>query len=311
MNRYKSAEGRRLVYETYDKLLEMWGVDKQEKDIDTRYGKTHVIVAGSSEKPPLLLFHGVGDNSAMMWIYNAAELSKHYYLVAVDALGGSGKSEPDERYYKGFDQTLWIDDVLDELDIAKTYVAGVSYGSYLTQLYTIERPDRVYKAVCMAGAIALDTMKGNGMKGMLVFLPEALFPSEKNAIKLIKKLCGSNTAAFIDNKALMMHWLYLLKSFNNRCMTMHKLKKFSEKQIAGIRGKTLVMIGDRDKIAYAPEVVKMLEEHNIRHYIVEDTGHAINHERADFVNAQMIKFFGECVLKAKNHCSRNSYGCSS
>lgn len=295
LKRYKGTEGRRLAYETYDRLLEMWGVDKKELDINTRYGKTHLITAGSRENPPLLLFHGVGDNSAMMWTYNAAELSKHYYLMAVDAIGGSGKSEPDERYYNGVDQTLWIDDVLNGLGIDKTYIAGVSYGSYLTQLYAIERPERVYKAVCMAGAIALNTLKGNGMRGMLVFIPEALFPSEKNAMKLIKKLCGSNTAVFTDNKVLLQHWLYLLKYFNNRCMMMHKLKKFDEKQVAGIREKILVMIGDCDKIAYSPEVVKMLEEHGIRHHIIKDTGHAINHERAEFVNSEMIKFFSGCV----------------
>lgn len=292
LNRYKGSEGRQLVFGSYDKLLKMWGVDKTELDVETRFGKTHVITAGSRENPPLLLFHGVGDNSALMWIYNAKELSKHFYIMAVDAIGGSGKSEPDERYYKGFDQTLWIDDVLAALKVEKTNIAGVSYGSYLTQLYAIERPEKVDKIICMAGAIALkDIIKGNGMSSMLIFLPEALFPSEKNAAKLMKKLCGSNSRVFTENKDLMQHWFYLLKYFNNRSMMYHKLKKFNQEQVNGISEKTYVLIGDCDRIAYAPVVVKMLEDYKIKHKILKHTGHGINHEQAEIINKEIINFF--------------------
>lgn len=295
LNRYKGPEGRQLVFDSYDRLLKAWDVDKTELDLETRFGKTHVITAGNRENPPLLLFHGVGDNSALMWIYNAKELAKHFYIMAVDAIGGSGKSEPDERYYKGFDQTLWIDDVLDGLKVNKTNIAGVSYGSYLTQLYAIERPERVDKIICMAGAIALKDLKGKGMRVMLVFLPEALFPSEKNAMKLMKKLCGANSRVFTENRDLMQHWFYLLKYFNNRSMMYHKLKKFDQEQVTGIKDKTFVLIGDCDKIAYGQQVVKMLEDYHIKHKILKDTGHGINHEQAETINKEIINFLNYSV----------------
>ena len=62
--------------------------------IPTTYGDTHIITAGSPDQPPLLLLHGTGDNAAMMWIYNMEELSRSFYVIAVDNIGGSGKSEP-------------------------------------------------------------------------------------------------------------------------------------------------------------------------------------------------------------------------
>ena len=91
VKRFKSSEGKQLIYESYDKLLELWGVDKEELDIETRYGKTHVIVSGNIENPPLLLFHGSGDNSVMTWFPNVREFVKHYYVVAVDYFGAAGK----------------------------------------------------------------------------------------------------------------------------------------------------------------------------------------------------------------------------
>ena len=70
VERFKSLEGKQLIYESYDRLLELWGVDKEELDIETMYGKTHIIISGNRANYPLLLIHGTGDNSAMMWLYN-------------------------------------------------------------------------------------------------------------------------------------------------------------------------------------------------------------------------------------------------
>lgn len=97
MKRYKSLSGRQLIVDTYDMLLNSWDSDFEERDIETTYGLTHVIIVGDRQKPSLLLFHGTADNSAMMWIYNIKELSQKFYIIAVDAIGGSGKSEPNEE----------------------------------------------------------------------------------------------------------------------------------------------------------------------------------------------------------------------
>ncbi|CAM3586491.1 hypothetical protein [Marinicrinis lubricantis] len=78
MHRFKSASGMRQIYDSYNRLLEAWNIPVEERDIETSYGKTHLISAGDSQNPPLLLFHGTADNSAMMWIYNAKALAEHF-----------------------------------------------------------------------------------------------------------------------------------------------------------------------------------------------------------------------------------------
>src|SRR4051812_28684437 len=112
MKRYKNTSSRQLIYDSYNTLLKSWKTDFEEKDIETSYGQTHIIVAGNPQSPPLLLFHGTADNSAMMWVYNIKELSEQFYVLAVDAIGGSGKSEPNANYYKQFNQITWIDEIL-------------------------------------------------------------------------------------------------------------------------------------------------------------------------------------------------------
>ena len=46
---FKKSEGKHLIFQSYDKLLELWGVEKEEIDIITTYGKTHAIIAGNRD----------------------------------------------------------------------------------------------------------------------------------------------------------------------------------------------------------------------------------------------------------------------
>lgn len=110
-----------------------------------RYSVTHVIECGDKGKAPLILFHGVGDDAALMWVYNARELDEHFHIYAVDTIGGPGKSVPGEGYDASFDDVTWIDELPEQLRLDRVYMAGVSNGAYLTQLYMIRRPERVIR----------------------------------------------------------------------------------------------------------------------------------------------------------------------
>ena len=291
LNRYKTSDGRRMIYESYDALLKLWDTELTELDIDTSWGKTHVITAGSKANPPLVLFHGVGDNSALMWIYNAKALAQHFFIAALDAVGGSGKSEPNERYFKDFDQTKWIDEVLDGLSIGKADLAGVSYGCYLTQCYAIKRPERVGKILCMAGSIACGGGHSRMFRMMKVFLPEAMFPTDKNVLRLIRKLSGDNAAAFTDNADLMRHWACLLRYFNNQSMMYHKMRSFTPQQFAAIRDRMFILIGDRDPLSHHSDALKLMDENKVNYQIVSGAGHGINHEKAERINRTMVEYF--------------------
>ena len=124
MKVYRTKKMQREIIRTYNKLLEQWNVETEEINITTEYGTTHIVACGKKENPPLILFHGVGDDSALMWIYNAKYLSQIYRVYAVDTIGGPGKSVPGAGYNKDFDDVLWIDGILDKLSIEKAFLSG-------------------------------------------------------------------------------------------------------------------------------------------------------------------------------------------
>lgn len=288
MKVYKNRNAMQNIIETYDKLLGMWGVNVEEKDILTTYGTTHVILCGNENNPPLVLFHGVGDNSALMWLYNAEFLSRHFRIYAVDTIGGPGKSQPNENYNKTFRDDKWLDEVFAGLSLDKVYVAGVSNGAYLTQYCGLHRPDHVIKMVCMAGSVPVGNFGSIGTM-MKVFMPEALFPSKNNAAKLLKKLSGKNSHVFTDNSMVLEHYCYLLKGFNNMAMAYHNIEHFNDAEIKLIREKTLYLVGEDDPFAQLGGKSALLQYEMNTHFY-PNVGHGINHEIADVINQQLVDY---------------------
>ena len=288
MKVYKSEEGKEKILQSYDKLLSQWGCEKTELDITTTYGSTHVIECGVSNLPTLVLFHGVGDDSALMWIFNAAFLSKHFHIFAIDTIGGPGKSRPNENYNKGFDDILWIDQVLDGLKIDKAFFAGVSNGGYLLQYYTLKHPEKVIKGISIASAVPAGKRKGLIPPLFKVFLPEALFPSDKNVLKLMKKICGKNYNVFTDNPDIMFHWKSLLQGFNNMAMSFHKVRPFTDEEVDSIREKIIYLAGDEDPFQKLGGKAA-LQAYHMKAVFYPDAGHGLNHELAKEINQKILE----------------------
>lgn len=290
MKVYRSRKMQQEIIRTYNKLVKQWGIVVEEMDIATPYGMTHIIACGNKNNPPLLLFHGVGDDAALMWIYNAKYLSLYYRVYAVDTIGGPGKSVPGELYNKDFDDVLWIDKILESLSIEKAFFAGVSHGGYLVQVYALSRPERVIKGISISGALSVGN-NGSPMATMMkIFLPEALFPTQKNVKKLIEKLCGENSAVFTENSDIMEHYTYLLKGFNNMAMGYHKVHTFTEKEVDIIRGKVEFLVGLEDpfeKLGGAD----VIQDNHMCVTFYENAGHGLNHEKADEINRKMVEIF--------------------
>lgn len=291
MKVYRSKKAKQRILSTYQELLNEWKVPVKEVDVPTEYGITHVNVCGNQENAPLVLFHGVGDDSALMWIYNMRELSSLFCVYAIDTIGGPGKSIPNENYNKSFDDALWIDAVLDYLELQNVNLLGVSHGGYLVQYYALVRSRRVNKGLCLAASIPVKSKKGGMKRNMMkIFLPEALFPTTKNVVKLIKKMSGSNSAAFTNHELIMLHFRAVMTGFNNMAMRFHKTREFTDEEINVIRDKCFYLVGLKDPFMQLGGG-EVLKKYGMNAMYFEDVGHGINHEIAEKVNQIALEYF--------------------
>ncbi|MDD5937095.1 MAG: alpha/beta hydrolase [Clostridiales bacterium] len=300
MNNYRNNKAESNIIRTYDELLMQWEIPVEEFDIPSRYGVTHVITAGEKTAKPLFLFHGVGDDSALMWIYNAKELAKHYRIYAVDTIGGPGKSKMGDGYNKDYSDVEWIESLMEAFEIKKACFVGTSHGGYLVQLFTLKRPDMVERAISISGAVPCGSKKGTLRMMMKIFFPEALFPSMKNAVKLLHKMSGDNAAVFTENPLIVEHYYWLLKGFNNMAMKFHKIDPFTEDEIASIREKVFYLAGEKDLFEQMGGKQALLDHGmNVRFY--PNAGHGLNHEEAKEINQIIVD-----ILEGNIHNIRNN-----
>jgi pimeloyl-ACP methyl ester carboxylesterase len=289
INIYKNDAGKEQVLHSYDRILEMWSTDFQEHDVETAYGMTHCITSGIKENPPLLLFHGVGDNSAVMWALNMQELSKHFYCIAVDTIGGPGKSVPNENFTKNtFNQVEWINQIIDHFKIETINIAGVSNGAYMAYNYTSTNSERVNKVVCMEGGMVIKPIK-TMIQTLLIMFPEILVPTRHNLFRVIKKLSSPNSEVFDKYPLLAEHLILLMKNHNQRAMFVHKIQKYEREKNAITMNKLYFLIAEH-RINLKKDFIAALDAGGFHYSVIPNAGHGINHEQPEIINNKIFQF---------------------
>jgi pimeloyl-ACP methyl ester carboxylesterase len=151
--------GRDAYDAAYQQVLDrLWPVPYESHYIDTRAGLTHVLVSGDRDAPPLVAFHGAGL-SATSWYPNAAALTTHHRLYAVDSVFDRGRSTQTGFVRTSQDCGQWALDVLDGLQLPPCAVAGLSQGGWVAASLVTSAPDLVTRLALLAPVGALRRFK--------------------------------------------------------------------------------------------------------------------------------------------------------
>ena len=145
---YKSADGYNAIMSWYENALEGVSVPLQSRYVETRFGRTHMLVCGAEDAEPLLLIPGTAG-CAPLWRNQFEALGRHYRVYALDVVGQPGRSEAGTLSLLNNDVIEWLTDVLDELEIEKASIAGNSVGGWMAMRMGIEAPERVSKVVML------------------------------------------------------------------------------------------------------------------------------------------------------------------
>jgi pimeloyl-ACP methyl ester carboxylesterase len=168
---FNTVAGEAAYLAAYDDALRRWPVPYEELDVPTRFGTTHVVAAGPTNAPALVLLHGYMATSTM-WTRNIADVSRDHRVYAIDIMGQPGKSVPDEPIRTAADYVAWLTATLDGLGVGRMSLAGMSFGGWLALKYAVAAPDRIDHLVLLSPGGLLRMVKQFSVRGMLmVFLP--------------------------------------------------------------------------------------------------------------------------------------------
>ena len=161
MSIYRSAAGRRAIERVYESGISALPFDVDSRYVDTRHGRTHVLLAGPVDGRPVVVFHG-GNSTNPLSLAWYADLVDEYRIVAPDTIGQPGLSAETRVDPRGDGYGEWVVDLLDAVDLGSgereptgldsVPMIGTSYGSGIVLRTAAYAPERIDRAALVVPA---------------------------------------------------------------------------------------------------------------------------------------------------------------
>ena len=283
---FKTSDGQRLGSDAYEAVLKNWPVPYDELSVETRFGLTHILACGPTDGPPLILLHGQ-EASATMWIDNIQELSQAFRVYAVDTMGDIGKSRPVCLPENRMDYAAWLLEVINQLHIEKTNLAGISYGGFLALNFALAYPDRVKRIALLAPGIP--NFGRPTFRWAFYGLPMLVFPNHFTVKRFIN---GASQKGFSASNWVHIQMVVAVPHLRNPNFMR---PVFSDEELRQVKLPSLLMIGDKE-IMYDPAQAEKRARKlipNLKVEIIANAGHFLNSDQAEIVNEVLIKFLSD------------------
>lgn len=261
---FKTEQARQKIIDVYNGSLGGLNVEYEQKFVDTSYGKTYVLEAGSRSNSTVILLHGSVSNSAM-WFGDIPRLAQEYHVVSIDIIGESGNSEPVRLSLENNDYALWLDEVFDGLGLTDVSLVGNSLGGWLALKYASLFPKKVRSAVLIASS---------GIVGAKLFfvLKSIIFvgKGEKGIVPFSEYIYGMKD---IPNE-IIEYTKIMMDGFNPRT---GGLPRLTDEQLKKLNMPVLFMAGENDVTMNAAKAAKRLSAtaSNVTIDLVRNCGHVI------------------------------------
>ena len=128
MSIYRSAAGRRAIERVYEAGVAALPFDVDSQYVDTRHGRTHVLVAGPADGRPVVVFHG-GNSTNPLTLAWFGDLIDEYRIVAPDTIGQPGRSAETRVDPRGDGYGEWVVDLLDAIESGSGEIETGEVGS--------------------------------------------------------------------------------------------------------------------------------------------------------------------------------------
>lgn len=307
---YKSREGYEAVMSWYE-AAEAKLPPHDSLFVETRCGKTHILAFGDPSAPPLILVQGYGA-SAPLWYHQLEDFARQYRVYALDTNGHPGKSDPNPPSFLDDGYPLWLEDVLDGLQLEQARLAGVCLGGWVAIRLAIRSPERVKKLVLLS-PVGLARFKIYWRSGVPLILNiggdmeaagqrlivNAFTPPGSNltfdrqlarALMLaIKHYRIGRAVGFIGDRPTPAEFARSLQILNQF------VRGESARELAKISVPTLLMLGEYEAI-YNPQAALRKAQKaipDLQAEIVPRTGHAAMYDRPDYVNPRVLEFLAD------------------
>lgn len=282
---FKSAKAKQAVYHSYANMLAKWPVQYCERDLETDFGTTHIIQAGSDFMPPLILLHSWGGN-ATQWFANIAQLASQFKIYAVDIIGEMGKSEEACLAYNSDDYVQWLGQILSQLNLGKVHILGSSIGATLAIRFAARHEDKVDRMVLVA-PLGLDRLNSRVL----------WYKRLGNTLAL--RALSQQLYRYTAGPGPVQAPTWALDDYHTRLVARRvdgtRIPLIKDEDLAHLSANSLLVLGEDDVLQSVENILDKVRRAapEVQLSIMEKVGHPIHIEQAERLNAIASHFLQE------------------
>ena len=270
----------------YDDALRRWPVPFDTRLLETRYGKTHIIVSGDPAAAPVVMTHPMGVGG-FVWSSVIATISARRRTYALDTIGDVGKSEladPNKYPKTGRDYSAWLDDVFGALDLTAPDMIGGSMGGWIAMNRAIYAPERVRRLALLA-PMGLAPWRAT-LAVLGPFMSQRLRPTEAKLNAIISRALGPGERVNRDFRP----WMTIMGYTKARVGQPFHI---AARHLQQITAPTLVFLGGQDGLVGDPTAAAKRARRNISDCTIEilpNAGHVISVDEPARVGEHIVNF---------------------
>ncbi|HYK74284.1 MAG TPA: alpha/beta hydrolase [Pseudoneobacillus sp.] len=281
---YNNEDGKKKIQNYYESYLNLYNEDFERKFVETRFGKTHVLVAGPKEGKPLFILQG-GNCINPMTLSWFATLMKEYRVYSPDTIGHPGFS--DENRMSGMDNSfaLWVIDLMNHFQIEKAAFAGPSYGGGIILRLATYFPERIACSILYAPA---GIILGSKLKMIRKILIPLLFFKGKGSRKHLQKIADIMS----DGKMKELDAEIIGEIFRSSKLEQEMPKITTDEELQNYKAPTMVICGKKD-IFFPGEKMSQTAKKiipNLTACHLYDMGHFASEDTLKQINEDMKRF---------------------
>jgi len=298
---FRSRRGEAEYMAAYESTMQLWTVPYEPVDNLSRFGRTHVVMCGPKEAPPLVLLHCFATSLAC-WAYNVASLSQNHRVYALDMMGQPSKSIPNQPIANRDELAEWLTDTLDQLGIRRTDLIGYSFGGFAGLNYAMRAPNRLNKLILLSPAGSLVPLwKQFYIRGII----STLLPSFSRLLArrlwfewMFYKPNRDNSSTRRVYERLLNQFALGLRYFRSAAGVLPVAYKDDE--LRSVRTPSLVLIGQQesllDPVAAVVRAKRLIPR--VETALIPQASHDLPISQAEIVNKLVLAF-----LESDEGCS--------
>jgi len=212
----------------------------------------HLYYESTGAGEPLILISGFASG-AWNWFKQIEDLAKYFRVITFDPRGVA-RSEISEDLAFTISICAIADDVanlLDELEIEKANVLGVSFGGFVAQKFALNYPERLNKLILACTSCGGKNHVAPAPEVLAAFAPNKNFNTSERIRKFMRP---AFTNEFAAKNAAEVEKVCVLREQNVVPEKVYSQQLYSatifdtEAKISQIKAETLILTGDSDVV---------------------------------------------------------------